>query len=208
MTNKVFKVKHGLDVKSGTIARGGTVIVDTDGKISWGTLKGLPVDFTPSTHTHSNYLTQTEVDARITSVLDLGNTPAQLNTLKEIADELAGTNAYVTLVDQITQKAAISHTHDDRYYTETEADGKFALQTALDGKVDDSQVLTNVPAGAVFTDTVYTHPATHTISEVAGLQAELDTLETDLNSININMDGGNANSVYTSTETAYDGGGA
>jgi len=78
----------------------------------------------------------------------------------------------------------------------------------LDGKVDDSQVLTNVPAGAVFTDTVYTHPATHSISEVAGLQAELDTLETDLNSININMDGGNANSVYTSTETAYDGGGA
>ena len=27
------------------------------------------------------------------------------------------------------------------------------LQTALDGKVDDSQVLTNVPSGAVFTDT-------------------------------------------------------
>ena len=30
------------------------------------------------------------------------------------------------------------------------------LQTSLDGKVDDSQVLTNVPAGAVFTDTTYT----------------------------------------------------
>jgi len=29
------------------------------------------------------------------------------------------------------------------------------LQTALDGKVDDAQVLTNVPAGAVFTDTTY-----------------------------------------------------
>jgi len=29
-----------------------------------------------------------------------------------------------------------------------------AQQTALDGKVDDAQVLTNVPAGAVFTDTV------------------------------------------------------
>lgn len=34
------------------------------------------------------------------------------------------------------------------------------LQAALDGKVDDSQVLTNVPAGAVFTDTIYTHPTT------------------------------------------------
>jgi len=30
------------------------------------------------------------------------------------------------------------------------------LQTALDGKVDDTQVLTDVPAGAVFTDTTYT----------------------------------------------------
>jgi len=29
------------------------------------------------------------------------------------------------------------------------------LQTALDGKVDDSQVLTDVPSGAVFTDTTY-----------------------------------------------------
>lgn len=48
------------------------------------------------------------------------------------------------------------------------------LQTALDNKVDDSQVLTNVPVGAVFTDTVYTHPATHSISEVDGLQLTLD----------------------------------
>ena len=33
------------------------------------------------------------------------------------------------------------------------------LQTALDGKIDDGQVLTNVPLGALFTDTVYDHPA-------------------------------------------------
>ena len=33
-----------------------------------------------------------------------------------------------------------------------------SLQGALDSKVDDGQVLTNVPAGAVFTDTVYTLP--------------------------------------------------
>lgn len=35
------------------------------------------------------------------------------------------------------------------------------LQDALDAKVDDSQVLTDVPVGAVFTDTVYIHPSTH-----------------------------------------------
>lgn len=38
------------------------------------------------------------------------------------------------------------------------------LQAALDNKVDDSQVLTNVPSGAKFTDTVYTHPSTHPAS--------------------------------------------
>ena len=57
-------------------------------------------------------------------------------------------------------------------YTAAEVSG---LQAELDSKVDDSQVLTNVPAGALFTDTVYTHPATHSISEVSGLQAELDS---------------------------------
>jgi hypothetical protein len=51
------------------------------------------------------------------------------------------------------------------------------LQTALDAKVDDSQVLTNVPSGALFTDTntVYTHPANHAISVISGLQAALDS---------------------------------
>lgn len=78
------------------------------------------------------------------------------------------------------------------------------LQSALDGKVDDSQVLTNVPSGAVFTDTTYsvgdggltqknftttlktkldgiatgannyTHPASHAISVITGLQSALD----------------------------------
>ena len=44
----------------------------------------------------------------------------------------------------------------------------------VNGKADDNQVLTNVPPGAVFTDTVYTHPATHNIAEVSGLQAALN----------------------------------
>lgn len=35
------------------------------------------------------------------------------------------------------------------------------VDTGLSGKVDNARVLTDVPADAVFTDTVYTHPATH-----------------------------------------------
>ena len=55
------------------------------------------------------------------------------------------------------QKKNVSVTNNVITYTDTLP----ALQAELDGKVDDSQVLTNVPSGALFTDTVYTHPATH-----------------------------------------------
>ncbi len=48
-----------------------------------------------------------------------------------------------------------------------------SITNALAAKVDDTQVLTNVPSGAVFTDTIYTHPATHSLAEVSGLSAAL-----------------------------------
>ena len=56
------------------------------------------------------------------------------------------------------------------------------LQDALDAKVDDSQVLTNVPANAVFTDTVYTHPANHAISVITGLQTALNSKQDGIGS--------------------------
>jgi hypothetical protein len=52
------------------------------------------------------------------------------------------------------------------------------LSSALAGKVDDSQVLTNVPASAVFTDTVYSKPSAEPISYITNLQTELDDIET------------------------------
>jgi len=59
------------------------------------------------------------------------------------------------------------------YYEKSEID------TSLAGKIDDSQVLTNVPSGALFTDTIYSHPATHSVSEVTGLQGLLDGKTTE-----------------------------
>ena len=44
----------------------------------------------------------------------------------------------------------------------------------LSQKAETSQVLTNVPANAVFTDTLYTHPSQHSISMITGLQTELN----------------------------------
>jgi len=48
------------------------------------------------------------------------------------------------------------------------------LQSALDGKPDNTQLLTDVPTGAIFTDTVYSKPSSEPISYVSGLQGALD----------------------------------
>jgi len=48
------------------------------------------------------------------------------------------------------------------------------LQTSLDAKVDDTQVLTDVPSGALFTDTIYTKPSAEPITYITGLQTALD----------------------------------
>ena len=59
-----------------------------------------------------------------------------------------------------------------------------AVQAALDNKVDNNRVLTDVPAGAVFTDTVYTHPAAHPaamVTEDATRRFVTDTEKADWN---------------------------
>lgn len=62
--------------------------------------------------------------------------------------QITGTlSAQTDLQTALNGKANSSHTHTISAVT--------GLQAALDAKVDDAQVLTNVPAGAVFTDTTY-----------------------------------------------------
>ena len=56
--------------------------------------------------------------------------------------------------------------------TTTYVDTNLALKA--DKTYVDNKVKTDVPSGAKFTDTVYSHPPTHSISEVSGLQTVLD----------------------------------
>jgi len=69
-------------------------------------------------------------------------------------------------------KASLVHTHVIADTT--------GLQAGLDGKVDDGQVLTDVPAGAVFTDTVADLTGlaplihSHVVADTTGLQVALD----------------------------------
>ena len=78
--------------------------------------------------------------------------------------DILTTNTYLTSVlGSYATTAALSN------YSTT-----IAMTTLLNGKVDDSQVFTNVPSGAVFTDTLYSHPSQHSISMITGLQTELN----------------------------------
>lgn len=86
----------------------------------------------------------------------LASDEATLDTLQEIVDyielnrdslENLTIASIAGLQTALDNKSNVGHTHVISEVT--------GLQAELDGKVDDSQVQTNVPAGAVFTDTVY-----------------------------------------------------
>jgi hypothetical protein len=111
----------------------------------------------PSAHAIS-FITglQTALDGKVDDSQVLTNVPSgalftDTNTTYSVQDgELSQnnfTNADHTKLDGIAASANnYSHpaAHDISFIT--------GLQTALDGKVDDSQVLTNVPSGALFSD--------------------------------------------------------
>jgi len=96
-------------------------------------------------------------------------TGAQIKTAYQ-AETNAFTDAQFTKLAGV-EASANNYTHPANHAISVVT----GLQAALDGKVDDSQVLTNVPSGALFTDTAYTHPANHAISVISGLQAALDS---------------------------------
>ena len=98
-------------------------------------------------------------------------TPPLTGSLVEVTDLVAGAIFDPSqLQGDIANNTAALTLKADQATTYTKGE----VNAIADGKVDDSQVLTNVPVGAVFTDTVYTHPATHSIAEVSGLQAALN----------------------------------
>lgn len=66
-----------------------------------------------------------------------------------VVTQVAGKSGNVSLVKADVGLGSVDNTSDANKPI------SIATQAALNGKVDDAQVLTNVPAGAVFTDTVY-----------------------------------------------------
>ena len=80
------------------------------------------------------------------------NTTDRINSL---IDEIANVNASINTVDNSLGARLTSIENGSTTLSINQISG---LQSSLNGKVDDSQVLTNVPSGAKFTDTIYSLP--------------------------------------------------
>lgn len=80
-----------------------------------------------------------------------------------------------TVTTNFANKDALPSGSSDKVIKGVEFTAEFNnIATAVNSKADSTQVLTNVPSGALFTDTVYTKPASEPISYITGLQTALD----------------------------------
>jgi hypothetical protein len=80
-----------------------------------------------------------------------------------------------TVTTNFANKDSLPSGSSDKIIRGSEFTAEFTnISTAVNSKVDSTRVLTDVPSGAVFTDTVYTKPTNEPISYITGLQTALD----------------------------------
>lgn len=102
-------------------------------------------------------------DTKIANLIN--GAPETLNTLGEIATAMANNQGVVEALDEaIGKKSDVGHTHDDRYYTETEVNDLLAAKvntesgkglSTNDYTTDEKNKLKNIAAGA----NAYVHPS-------------------------------------------------
>lgn len=83
------------------------------------------------------------------------------------------------------------------------AEAHLDIRTELSGKVNNSQVLTDVPVDAEFTDTVYTHPESHPASMITGLPESLPASGGDADTVGGFTVGVNVPAGAKFTDTVY-----
>ena len=102
-----------------------------------------------------------------------------------------------TVTTNFANKDALPSGSSDKVIKGVEFTAEFNnIATAVNSKADSTQVLTNVPAGALFTDTVYTKPTSEPISYISGLQTALDALQDEIDAV------GTGGGSYVSTTDA------
>lgn len=135
-----------------------------------------------SDHLHDDrYYKKEEVDNSINN--EISNRMAQYNALKadveqKISKEVSDrTTQYNALNAKLEEKSNDGHKHVVNDITD------FPTSMPANGgdasTVNGHTVETDVPEGALFTDTVYTHPDTHPASMITGLPTKVSQFEND-----------------------------
>lgn len=112
-------------------------------------------------------LTQEEYDEKVAS----GNIDE--NVLYLTPDEEINLNGYAT-IEQLEEKADVSHTHDDKYYTETEIDDKLANKSDLTHNHDSKYDTKGSADSALESAKIYTDNAVAQKSQVQIITWEAD----------------------------------
>lgn len=128
--------------------------------ISYNNLVDVPKEFKPTSHNHDDrYYTKEEVDNSINN--EASNRMAQYNALNI----------------KLGEKSDNGHKHIVKDIID--------FPTSMPAKGGDSSTVNghtveiDVPKGAVFTDTIYTHPNTHPASMITGLPTKVSQFEND-----------------------------
>lgn len=149
---------------------------------SYNDLVDVPKEFKPTSHNHDDrYYKKEEVDNSINN--EISNRTAQYSELKddveqkiskEVSDRIT---QYDTLNTKLEEKSNDGHKHIVNDITD------FPTSMPANGgdasTVNGHTVETDVPEGAVFTDTIYTHPDTHPASMITGLPTKVSQFEND-----------------------------
>ena len=133
----------------------------TDNSTNWDTAHGW------GDHSSEGYATQTYVNTQVSNLVD--SSPGTLDTLNELANALGDdpnfattvTNSIGTKLDSSAVSTYGLSLIDDANAAAARATLGLgtAATTASSAYATTGQVLTNVPSGALFTDTVYGHPS-------------------------------------------------
>lgn len=132
--------------------------------VAWANVSGKPSSYTPSSHTHDDrYYTESEIDTKLAGKSDTthNHDSAYLGiTAKAESAKSADSVAWNNVSGKPSTFTPSSHTHDDRYYTESEIDKKLGGKSNTDHT--HSNYLTGITKAMVTNALGYTPPTSDT----------------------------------------------